>query len=218
MFFKRVNGRIKIVLLIFLLLFVFIILRVFYVQVFDYKKLSSLANGLWSRELPIQADRGLVLDRNGIVLADNITTTSLVLIPNQIKDKDKTAEVLADILNVSKKEMARHINKKTSIERVHPEGRRLRTVSRLPHRGPRGLLEVQPRPPGRSGEDPRPHREDRQEHGHHHRNPLREDLPHGHRQHPEGEGQGQDQDQEDRGHDHGQGGDHHPPPGRRVPG
>ena len=125
MFFKRVNGRIKIVLLIFLLLFVFIILRVFYVQVFDYKKLSSLANGLWSRELPIQADRGLVLDRNGIVLADNITTTSLVLIPNQIKDKDKTAEVLADILNVSKKEMARHINKKTSIERVHPEGRRL---------------------------------------------------------------------------------------------
>ena len=64
---------------------------------------------------------------------------------------------------------------------------------------PRGLLEVQPRPPRRPGEDPRPHREGGQEHGHHQRDPLREDLAHDHRQHPEGEGQGQDQDQEDRG-------------------
>lgn len=92
---------------------------------FDYKKLSNLANGLWSRELPIQADRGLVLDRNGIVLADNVTTTSLVLIPNQIKDKKKTTKLLADILEVSESEMGKHVNKKTSIERVHPEGRRL---------------------------------------------------------------------------------------------
>ena len=125
MFFKRIDSRIKIVLLIFVLLFIFIILRVFYVQVFDYNKLSKLANGLWSRELPIQADRGLILDRNGIVLADNVTTTSLVLIPNQIKDKEKTTKVLAKILNVSYKQMKKHVNKKTSIERVHPEGRRL---------------------------------------------------------------------------------------------
>lgn len=112
-------------LLILILLFIFIIVRVFYVQVFDYRKLSNLANGLWSRELPIQADRGLILDRNGIVLADNVTTTSLVLIPNQIKDKEKTTKLLADILGVSESEMEKHVNKKTSIERVHPEGRRL---------------------------------------------------------------------------------------------
>ncbi|MGN0973238.1 MAG: peptidoglycan D,D-transpeptidase FtsI family protein [Bacilli bacterium] len=125
MFFKRIDSRIKIILLILILLFFFIIARVFYVQVFDYKKLSTLANGLWSRELPIQADRGLILDRNGIVLADNVTTTSLVLIPNQIKDKEKTTKLLANILNVDEKEMAKHVNKSTSIERVHPEGRRL---------------------------------------------------------------------------------------------
>ena len=111
------------ILLILILLFFFIIARVFYVQVFDYKKLSILANGLWSRELPIQADRGLILDRNGIVLADNVTTTSLVLIPNQIKDKEKTTKLLSEILNVEEKEMAKHVNKSTSIERVHPEGR-----------------------------------------------------------------------------------------------
>ena len=92
---------------------------------FKYRKLSSLANDLWSRDLPIEGDRGLILDRNGVVLADNITTTSLVLVPNQIKDKDLVSSELAKILNVSKYEMDKHVKKEVSIERVHPEGRRL---------------------------------------------------------------------------------------------
>ena len=125
MFFKKIDERIKIAFLIMLLLFVFIILRVFYIQVFDYKKLNEYASDLWSRDLPIEANRGLILDRNGVVLADNLTTTSLVLIPNQIKDKDKATKSLAEILNVSYEEMKKHVYKRTSIERVHPEGRRL---------------------------------------------------------------------------------------------
>lgn len=125
MFVKKIDSRIKIVLIILLLLLIIIVLRVFYVQVFDYKKLSSLANDLWSRDLPVEASRGQILDRNGVVLADNLTTTSLVLVPNQIKDKDKTTKELAKILNVTEKEMSQHVNKVTSIERVHPEGRRL---------------------------------------------------------------------------------------------
>ena len=125
MFIRKINSRIKIVLVIFILLFVIIVLRVMYIELFEYKKLSTLANDLWSRDLPIEGDRGLILDRNGVVIADNITTTSLVLIPNQIKNKDEVSEKLADILGISKKEMDKHVKKNTSIERVHPEGRRL---------------------------------------------------------------------------------------------
>lgn len=125
MFFKKIDERIKITFLVMLILFIFIILRVFYIQVFDYKKLNEYASDLWSRDLPIEANRGLILDRNGVVLADNLTTTSLVLIPNQIKEKEKATEELAKILNVSYDEMKKHVYKKTSIERVHPEGRRL---------------------------------------------------------------------------------------------
>lgn len=102
-----------------------VILKVFYIQVFDYKKLSGLASDLWSRNLPIEAARGRILDRNGIVLADNVTTTSLVLVPNQIKNKKEVCEKLAKILNVSYDEMKKHVFKSTSIERVHPIGRRL---------------------------------------------------------------------------------------------
>lgn len=115
----------KIALCIILFVFIVIILRVFYIQVIDYEKLNEKASDLWSRNLPIKADRGLIYDRNGVVLADNATTTSLVVIPNQIKDKEETATKLSEILNISHDDMYKHINKKTSIERVHPEGRKL---------------------------------------------------------------------------------------------
>ena len=125
MFFKKIDERIKIIFIIILILFFLIIGRVFYIQVFDYKKLSEYAKDLWSRDLPIEANRGLILDRNGVVLADNLTTTSLVLIPSQIKEKEKTTKELSKILNVTYDDMKEHVYKNTSIERVHPEGRRL---------------------------------------------------------------------------------------------
>ena len=97
----------------------------FYIQVFQYNKLNKLSDNLWSRELPIKANRGRILDRNNKVIADNITTTTLYLIPNQIKDKELVSKNLSEILNVSYEEMYKHVSKKTSIEKVHPEGRQL---------------------------------------------------------------------------------------------
>ncbi len=125
MFNRKIDSRIKLVLIFFISFFIVIFLKIIYIEMIDYKKLSSLATDLWSRDLPIEANRGLILDRNGVVLADNITTTSLVLVPNQIKNKEEVTKVLAEILKVSEDEMAKHVYKKTSIERVHPEGRRL---------------------------------------------------------------------------------------------
>ena len=125
MFFKNIHIRIRLFFVIILFLFFLIIGKVIYIQVFEYNKLKKLSSDLWSRNLPIEADRGKIYDRNKVILADNITTTSLVLIPNQIKDKNRVIKELSRILNVSEKEMKKHVNKKTSIERVHPEGRRL---------------------------------------------------------------------------------------------
>ena len=125
MFVKKMNERMKLVLVIILFLFIVIIIKVFYIQVISYDKLNSSANSLWSRNLPLEANRGIIYDIDGEVLAGNITTTSLILIPNQIVDKEHTAQELARILDVSYDDMYNHVSKKTSIERVHPEGRRL---------------------------------------------------------------------------------------------
>ena len=99
--------------------------KVFYIQVIDYKKLNKYATSLWSRNLPLEANRGNIYDTNNNLIAGNITTTSLVLVPNQIENKEEVTKVLADILKVDYDEMNKHVYKKTSIERVHPEGRRL---------------------------------------------------------------------------------------------
>ena len=56
MFYKKIHIRIKVLFLIFLFLFVCILAKVFYIQVFEYKKLNLLANDLWSRDLVIEAD------------------------------------------------------------------------------------------------------------------------------------------------------------------
>ena len=115
----------KILFILLLILLFLVVAKVFYIQVFEYKKLNTLAKDLWSRDLEIEADRGKILDRNGIILADNLTTTSLVLVPSQIKEKEKATKELSSILDISYEEMKKHIYKNVSIERVHPEGRRL---------------------------------------------------------------------------------------------
>ena len=125
MFNKGIHKRIKIVLLIVLFIFAIIIAKVFYIEVIDYKKLNSLASGLWSRNLPIEADRGNIYTVDGEAIASNLTTTSLVFIPNQIKIKDLVAEKISEILDVPKGKIEEHLYKKSMMERVHPEGRRL---------------------------------------------------------------------------------------------
>ncbi len=125
MFFSEIHERIRFIFIICVIVLIAIIIKVFYIQVFSYEKLNTLAQSLWSRELPIKADRGLIVDRNGIEIASNVTTVSLVVVPGQIKEPTKVARDLADILNSDYKDMLAHVTKSTSIERVHPEGRQL---------------------------------------------------------------------------------------------
>lgn len=125
MFNKQIHKRIKIIFLIIIICFIVIIGKVFYIQVIDYNKLSNLANSLWSRNLVIGADRGKIITSDNVTIASNTTTVSLVVVPNQIKDKEKVIKDLAHILNVDASKISEHVNKKSSVEIVHPEGRQL---------------------------------------------------------------------------------------------
>ena len=125
MFNKNIHKRIKIVLVVIMFVFLLIVLKVFYIEVIQYKKLNTLASGVWSRNLPIEADRGRIYTIDGEIVAGNLTTTSLVFIPNQIKNKDIVASKISEILGVDKSKIEEHLYKKSMMERVHPEGRRL---------------------------------------------------------------------------------------------
>ena len=125
MFHYNILKRMRLVFIFVLVIFIIMILRIFYIQVIKTNNLNELANSLWSRNLPLLADRGKILDRNGIILADNITTTSLVVVPIQIKNKEEVAKNIAEILNTDYLNIYQHLSKHTSIERIHPEGRGL---------------------------------------------------------------------------------------------
>lgn len=125
MFKNKINTRVRVVFIVVTLVLIMVISKVFIIEVIEYDKLSNLASSLWSRNLPISADRGEIFDRNGEVIATNITTTSLVFIPNQIIDKEAVARDISKILNADYETILAHASKRTSIERVHPEGRQL---------------------------------------------------------------------------------------------
>lgn len=125
MFFNAIHTRIRFVFFTICIILLLIIGKVFYIEVIKSPELKDLSDDLYARNLPIGADRGEILDRNGKVLATNITTASLILVPRQIQDKEKVSQVLAEILNTTYENMYNHVSKNTSIERVHPEGRNL---------------------------------------------------------------------------------------------
>lgn len=74
--------------------------RFFYVQVVWSGQLGYRALDQWMREIPVVAERGLITDRNGVVLAENDTSYTVFARSNAVKDKEETARLLADCLGV----------------------------------------------------------------------------------------------------------------------
>ncbi|WP_455684157.1 penicillin-binding transpeptidase domain-containing protein [Thomasclavelia sp.] len=125
MIYEITKHKIKWVKIITVLIVVAIILKIGYIQIIDRVNIYNKAVDLWQRSFPVEANRGLILDSDNNVLATNLTTASLVVVPSQIKDIEMTAEKLAEILNVDIKVMQEKLGKKVSIQRIQPEGRQL---------------------------------------------------------------------------------------------
>ena len=102
-----------------------IILKLFHVQVVSYNNLTQKATTLWQRSFPVEANRGDIIDANGNIIATNLTTASLVVIPAQIEDPVRYASLIAPILETDEKALCDKFSKKVSIQRISPEGRQL---------------------------------------------------------------------------------------------
>lgn len=125
MIYEITKHKIKWVKIITVVIVIAIILKIGYIQIVDRVNIYNKAVDLWQRSFPVEANRGLILDSDNNVLATNLTTSSLVVVPSQIKDVTMTAEKLADILEVDIKVMQEKLSKKVSIQRIQPEGRQL---------------------------------------------------------------------------------------------
>ncbi|QTM99331.1 stage V sporulation protein D [Sediminibacillus dalangtanensis] len=127
---KRVSNvtmRKRLVTVFLLGIFVFgiIDIRLGYVQFVLGDWLTGEAKELWSRDIVFEPERGEILDKNGEVLAENVSAPTVMLVPRQIKDPENTAESLAKILNMDKKKAYQEVTKNENIVRLHPEGRKI---------------------------------------------------------------------------------------------
>ena len=90
--------------------------RFIYVQVIWSEELNYRALDQWTRELPIVAERGKITDRNGVILAENKTAYTVYARSNAVKDKEKTATLLAKALGKERETLYEKLTKKKASE------------------------------------------------------------------------------------------------------
>lgn len=92
--------------------------RLIYLMVFRSVYYEKIAQDLHERERSIKAARGKIVDRNGIVLADNKSVCTISVIHSQIKDPERVINVLQKELELPEETVRKRVEKISSIERI----------------------------------------------------------------------------------------------------
>ena len=92
--------------------------RLSYFMIFVTDRYAERAKELHERERSIKAERGLIYDRNGVVIADNKPVCTISVIHNQITNPEEVIEKLSEILEISEETVRKRVEKYSSIERI----------------------------------------------------------------------------------------------------
>lgn len=81
--------------------------RFFYLQVLQYEKYHTLAESNRISLVPIPPSRGIITDRNGVVLAHNYSAYTLEIVPSRVESLEGTINELAQIIEITHKDRRR---------------------------------------------------------------------------------------------------------------
>ncbi len=81
--------------------------RLVYLQVYRHEDLSTQAENNRITVVPIVPNRGLILDRNGIVLANNYSAYTLEITPSKVDDLEATIDRLAEVVEIQPRDRKR---------------------------------------------------------------------------------------------------------------
>ena len=84
-----------------MVLIAILITRLFNLQIIQHKTYTNLSKNNQIELLPIEPNRGLIYDRNGVLLAENLPLFSLNIIPEHVKNIDTTINDLQVIINIT---------------------------------------------------------------------------------------------------------------------
>ena len=104
---REKDFKIRILIGITLVFTTALILRLFYIQIFQYKTIVQRAQYSTSRISVLSAPRGIIYDQNGKILATNKQAISLIVYPNKLRTLGEKLEVYNRLIKILK-----HIPKK----------------------------------------------------------------------------------------------------------
>ncbi len=90
-----------------ILLLIGLISRLFYLQVISHAHYTALSEDNRVSIVPIAPTRGLIYDRNGVLLAQNVPSRTLELVPEHIPNLDATLKTLRSLIHITDDEIDR---------------------------------------------------------------------------------------------------------------
>ncbi len=116
---KTFNRRNLAALLIFILIAcVGLTGRLAYLMIYQSDHYGVLAKQVHERERSIKAERGKILDCNGVELANNKPVCTISVIHSQIKEPEKVIQILSSELDLPEEKVRKRVEKISSIERI----------------------------------------------------------------------------------------------------
>jgi len=97
---KNFFNRLVFVYIFFGFLFIYLIYKTFSLQVSSYTdyEIASLKNK--TREILIQPRRGIIYDRNGQIIVNNVPSYNLIIKPSEVKDLDSVLLSIKQIIDI----------------------------------------------------------------------------------------------------------------------
>lgn len=99
------NQRVLVAGLIMFFLLVLLLTRLAYLQISNQQYYSTLSENNRISIQPIAPTRGLIFDRNGVLLAQNLPSFTLEIIPEHVDDMDKTLDNLKQLISISDEDL-----------------------------------------------------------------------------------------------------------------
>lgn len=110
------RGRIAFVCIMLCLCMAGLTGRLFFLMIYKADYYSEMAEDLHQRERTIKAARGRILDRNGVVIADNRTVCTISVVHNQIEDPESVIRILSGELGVPEDTVRKKVEKYSARE------------------------------------------------------------------------------------------------------
>ena len=104
---SRFRARVLVATLVVLVGFFLVASRLVYLQLVRHEDLLEQAENNRTAIVPVLPNRGLILDRNGIVLASNYSAYTLEVTPSRINNLEQTIEDLSQVLDITPRDRRR---------------------------------------------------------------------------------------------------------------